>query len=221
MIEIRNIDKSFNGMKILDDISFKIEQGKIVSLLGKSGAGKTTLANIISLWDKPDSGKIILDGKDLLLLKEKERRVLKRYIQKIPQHPYESFDPHKSICTSLEEGALFLKLATKTNIREYIEEYIEIAKLDSKLLVKRPHELSGGELQRAAIARALSVKPRLLIADEITSALDPLTERGIIETMKNSLTSDISILFITHNREIGHYIANRELMLKDGRIIEN
>ena len=208
MIDIKNISKSFGDNKVLDNISFNIDKGDVISLFGVSGSGKTTLANIIAQYITPDSGEIIFDEKD----------TLRKDIQLISQHPYSAFNPRKTILESLEEGVLYLKLANKKNIREYLDYYIKLSCLDDNLLSRKPRELSGGELQRASIARAIAVKPKLLIADEITSSLDTITEREIAETIKSLSSTGLSILFITHNRELGKYISNRYFLLENKRI---
>jgi len=218
MISIKNISKSFGNEKILDDASFTLEYGKLTALFGKSGCGKTTLANIIAMYLKPDQGKIIMDDMDIFELKGKERRKKRKDIQLISQHPYMAFDPNKTVFNSISEGPLFLKLATKKSIDEYLEQYLDILKIDRDLLDRYPSKLSGGQLQRASIARAIAVKPKLLIADEITSSSDPIMQREIAETMKDLCKLGLSVLFITHNIKLGLYIANDALLLKGGRI---
>ncbi len=215
MIELRDINKSFGNKKILSDISLKLNDSEAITIIGASGSGKTTLANIMALFIPPDSGKILLDGIDLLSLKPRERNRLRSTIQLIPQHPYSAFNPEKTLLSSLSEGAVFLRLANKKNAHEYLIPYLRLAGLDEKLLGRKPHELSGGEIQKAAIARALSVKPKVVIADETTSALDAINTREIVETIKALKDINCSTIFITHELKIGKYIASKCFQLKD------
>lgn len=213
MLEVSNITKRYEDRTILDNVSFKILDGRISVLTGRSGEGKTTLANIIALYDTPDSGEIKVNG-----IKAKSLRELKGDIELISQHPYSSFNPRKTIAKSLAEGPLALGYTKEKEIKNYLEHYIKISGADIDLIDRMPSELSGGEIQRIAIARALSVRPKVLICDEITSSLDAITSRGIIETIKELAEENLSILFITHDIQIGRYLSSTMLRLENGVI---
>ena len=216
MLKAIDIDKTYKEKKILDKCRIEIKEGEIVSLQGKSGSGKTTLARILSLYEKADSGYVELDGEKLVNLKK-----LKGRIQLISQHPYSAFNPEKTIESSLVEGPLALKMADRKNALDYMDSFLMKTHVDKSLLSRYPREVSGGELQRIAIARALSVAPRVLICDEITSNLDPITTRELVENIKELDVKNLAILFITHQIDIARYIADRSYGIENSIIFDS
>lgn len=216
MLKAIDIEKSYSGRKILNKCSITLNKGEIVSLLGRSGSGKTTFARILSLYEKPDNGYIELDGEKL-----DDIRKLKGCIQLIPQHPYSAFNPEKTIYSSIMEGALALKLVKRTDSLDYMKPFLEQTNVSLSLLSRYPREVSGGELQRIAIARALSVKPKVLICDEITSNLDPITTREIVENIKILDIKTLAILFITHQEDIARYISTKSYKLENSVISDS
>ena len=213
MIEARHIYKSYDNKEILKDVNLTLEDGRLITLIGASGIGKTTLLRILALYEKPDQGQVLLDGKPITKLKD-----VKGQIQVIHQHPYSSFNPKKRIIESLKEGIRELKICKKDDELDYITQYLERMNISKDAIYRYPEELSGGELQRISISRALAVKPRVLLCDEITSSLDAINARELVETIKNLKNKNIAILFITHDLDIGRYIATDILELKDSTL---
>ncbi len=209
MLEARNISKSYKNKKVLDNFSIIANDGEITSILGKSGIGKTTLAMILCLHENPDEGSILLNGEDLLALGKKEKLKRRRKIQLIFQNPLSSFDPLWSIKRSLLEGAED-KLKAEAKIYELTESlgigYINIE--------ARPDKLSGGEIQRLAIIRALLAEPDVIVADEITSSMDSINRKAVLYMLK-TIKKNAAIIFITHDKDAAEYISDAIVEIKE------
>lgn len=209
MLEARNISKSYKNKKVLDSFSIIAKDGEITSILGRSGIGKTTLAMILCLHENPDEGSILLNGEDLLALGKKEKLKRRRKIQLIFQNPLSSFDPLWSIKRSLLEGAED-KMKAEAKIYELTESlgigYINIE--------ARPDKLSGGEIQRLAIIRALLAEPDVIVADEITSSMDSINRKAVLDMLK-TIKKNAAIIFITHDRDAAEYISDAIVELKE------
>lgn len=209
MLEARNISKSYKNKKVLDNFSIIAKDGEITSILGRSGIGKTTLAMILCLHENPDEGSILLNGEDLLALGKKEKFQRRRKIQLIFQNPLSSFDPLWSIKRSLLEGAED-KLKAEAKIYELTESlgigYINIE--------ARPDKLSGGEIQRLAIIRALLAEPDVIVADEITSSMDSINRKAVLDMLK-TIKKNAAIIFITHDRDAAEYISDAIVEIKE------
>lgn len=209
MLEARNISKSYKNKKVLDNFSIIAKDGEITSILGRSGIGKTTLAMILCLHENPDEGSILLNGEDLLALGKKEKFQRRRKIQLIFQNPLSSFDPLWSIKRSLLEGAED-KLKAEAKIYELTESlgigYINIE--------ARPDKLSGGEIQRLAIIRALLAEPDVIVADEITSSMDSINRKAVLDMLK-IIKKNAAIIFITHDRDAAEYISDAIVEIKE------
>lgn len=209
MLEARNISKSYKNKKVLDSFSIIAKDGEITSILGRSGIGKTTLAMILCLHENPDEGSILLNGEDLLALGKKEKLKRRRKIQLIFQNPLSSFDPLWSIKRSLLEGAED-KLKAEAKIYELTESlgigYINIE--------ARPDKLSGGEIQRLAIIRALLAEPDVIVADEITSSMDSINRKAVLDMLK-TIKKNAAIIFITHDRDAAEYISDAIVEIKE------
>ncbi|MDE0653650.1 MAG: ABC transporter ATP-binding protein [bacterium] len=203
------------------DVSFDLAAGETLALIGRSGSGKTTIARTLLGLHAPTDGEVRLGGAAIPPRLRQRDRSQRAAIQLVPQDPEQSFNPRRSIgdgilrtirqISGLRGGAATLRLA----------QVLELAQLDPALARRRPRELSGGEQQRAAIARALAAEPRVMICDEITSALDTIVQRQIIDLLK--LIQDetgISLLFITHDLALAHEFAHRIGVLSEGRLVE-
>ena len=230
ILEVRNLSKTFrqsggtfrqgSALEAVRDVSFEMYEGEILSLLGESGRGKTTLARMLMHLITPTSGKILLDGTEIQSLSERQFRKIRRTIQMVYQNPFDCLDPSRRVGSLLEEP---LKLwhpdldaaARKARIEEMLVE----CGLDPACLAKRPSEFSGGQLQRLSIARALLVHPRLLIADEIVSALDVPIQNQILrllEAMKDELR--FTVLFITHDLSVARKVSDRVMIMRQGEL---
>lgn len=218
ILSIRNLNKTFESGFKLKDINFDIKEGEVVSLIGESGSGKTSISKIIVALLKAE-GQILFKGMDIL---ENPKKINGK-IQMIFQSPYSSLNPKYKIKDIILEGVIYQKVLKKEeNIDEYLFNILNEVGLDKEVLNKYPHELSGGQRQRVGIARAVAVKPDLIIADEILTALDALTQIQILELFqKLKENKKISYLFISHDINVVKKISDRLLIIKDGEIIES
>ena len=218
VLSIRNLNKTFESGFKLKDINFDIKEGEVVSLIGESGSGKTSISKIIVGLLKA-KGQILFKGMDIL---ENPKKINGK-IQMIFQSPYSSLNPKYKIKDIILEGIIYQKVLKKEeNIDEYLLNILNEVGLDKEVLNKYPHELSGGQRQRVGIARAVAVKPDLIIADEILTALDALTQIQILELFqKLKENKKISYLFISHDINVVKKISDRLLIIKDGEIIES
>lgn len=210
VLEVRRLKKSFGDKIILNDINFNVEAGECLGIIGKSGCGKSTLAKTIARFIPADGGEIFLDGENITNTKNLKSVYSK--MQMIFQLPEESFDPRKTLGWSIAEP---MRNFNFKNIDERIKNLLVEVGLTPDFVEKYPHEVSGGQCQRAAIARAISISPKLLICDEATSALDVTTQAQIIKLL-NKLRTDkkIAMLFITHDLKLLEKICDKVLKLE-------
>ena len=217
LLKINNIKKSYNKgvlneVLALNGINLEIEDEEFICLLGRSGSGKSTLVNIISGLLKPDSGEVILKGKNILNLSDVERALLRR------KEVGHVFQDYKLITVlNVEQN---IKLPCIEKDEKYFEFLVESLGLGDKLN-SYPDELSGGQQQRVAIARALINKPELILADEPTGNLDSTTEKEVMQLLrKMNIKLGVTILLITHNDKLVEY-GNRVIYLNDGMVIKD
>lgn len=220
VLQVRNIEKSFKNsnvsVKVLQKISFSIMAGECVGLVGQSGCGKSTLAKIIAGINKANAGEIIICGKNSQdVYKEK-----KIYMQMIFQQSQASFNPRQTLGWSITEG-LRNSGWSKEKVKKRLMELLQQVGLPVTISKAYPHEVSGGQCQRAAIARAIALSPRLLLCDEITSALDVTTQAQIITLLKNICRDNkIACLFISHDLAVVQMICQQIIVMHDGNIVE-
>ena len=216
------LKRTVDYVKAVDDISFDVQAGETVALMGESGSGKTTAAKSILQLLKTTDGKIIFQQQSLRELSRKKLRKLRSAIQIIFQDPYSALNPRMIVLDSLLEG-----LRIQHKIRS-VQEGLSIAdaaltqvELDPNMKWRYPHEFSGGQRQRICIARALTLSPELLILDEPTSALDVSTQKQILELLeKLQRERGIAYLLITHNLSVVNYLAHRVCVMQRGKIVE-
>lgn len=211
VLEVKHLKKSFGDKIILNDINFSIDAGECFGIVGKSGCGKSTLAKIIARFIPADGGEIFLDGQNIT--NTKNLKSIYKNMQMIFQLPEESFDPRKTLGWSIAEP---LRNFNFENIDARIKNLLAEVGLTADFVEKYPHEVSGGQCQRAAIARAISISPKLLICDEATSALDVTTQAQIINLL-NKLRNEkkIAMLFITHDLKLVEKICDKVLKLEN------
>jgi len=230
VVVVENLSKVFQirgsgknkDFKAVDDVSFTIKKGTTVALVGESGSGKSTVANIMLNLLDPTEGKIYFDGVDLSTLGSKELFDFRRRVQPIFQNPYGSLDPMYSIFRTIEEPLRIHKVGSKKQREARVREVLDMVALPQSTMRRFPNELSGGQRQRIAIARALALRPEIIVCDEAVSALDVLVQAQILELL-NDLQSelDLSYLFITHDLAVVRQIADQVCVMKNGRIIES
>ena len=206
----------------MNDISFSIEKGEILSLVGESGSGKTTTAKVVTKLHQPTEGEVRFKGLDIFTRATKQFNY-KKAVQMIFQNPYEVLNPTHRIETILQRPFKIHKLATQEELGDKIAHLLASVGLEppAKYIYKFPHELSGGERQRINIARSISVQPELLLADEPTSMLD-VSMKMIIMNMLKKFRNErgISLLYITHDLAGARYIADRIAVMYAGMIVE-
>ncbi len=224
MIKLKNISKSYsNRFKsdkkiVLDDINFSLENDEILALMGPSGCGKTTIARIILGLERADEGSVIYKGINLCKLTRKEFKPYRREIQLISQRPGSFFDPSIKLGKSINEPLKNFNISPKTK-KCRIKELLYDLKLDEKTLTRYPHQVSGGEIQRLSILRALILEPKVLILDEATSMLDISVQAQILSLLKEiKEKNDMSYLFISHDEEVVNLFADRVIRLDKGKI---
>lgn len=232
MLKVENLSIHFEDQEanqnVVKGISFSIEDGEILGIVGESGSGKTmTALTIIGLLKKQaflDSGNIWLDDVDLLKLDAKQMREIQgNDISMIFQEPMTSLNPTMKIGRQVEEALRLHTKLSKQERREKVLKALEDVELDhpEKLIKKYPHELSGGMRQRVMIAAAIICRPKLLIADEPTTALDVNTQESILQLMKKlNQKYGMSILFISHNLRVVNEICSHVIVMKNGTIVE-
>ena len=226
MLEVIGVSKSFKSgwrkrsITPLKEVNLFVGDGEKVGVFGKSGQGKSTLANIICGFLKPDSGNVYLD--EIPLYDEKCRYDIKagKKIQIIPQQPYQSFDPMQKVGRAVEEALLTNSIVMdREEARNTTIQLFERVALDSSLSDRLPVQLSGGQIQRVAIARALAVKPEIIISDESTAMLDSLSQAQIVSIYDKLVKEDdISVIFISHDWALIKSFADRCYALTDGKL---
>ena len=215
--------KTSKKIKVIDNINLKLYKGEILVIAGESGSGKTTLAKLIMRSIDSDSGKIIFNDNEITQLKGKELLKIRSRIQMIFQDPYSSLDPRMKIFDIIKEPLeVHKKKMSKREIRECIESNLKKVNLDpDEVSHKFPHMLSGGQRQRVSFARALVLKPFLIIADEPVSMLDVSIRFQILELMKKLRDEEnVSFLYITHDLSTSQYVGDNIIILYKGQIIE-
>ncbi len=222
IIEIKNLIKKFDSNVLaLNNISLSLKKGECLGIVGESGCGKSTLAKIITLIEKPTSGKIFFNGENIFQYKRKQIFNYHRNIQMVFQNPHSVFSPRMSIGQFLCEGLINYKIMEKFDAKKEALKLLKIVELNSSYYNKFPHELSGGELQRVVIARAISIKPDVLIYDEPTSSLDVCIQNNILKLLyKIQKEFNLSTIFIGHNIAVVRMISDRIMVMKNGEIVE-
>ena len=214
ILELNNIKKAYDVKMAVDIDKLVIEEGDCVGLVGESGCGKSTLAGIITNTVKLYSGSVIFKGEDISRFNARKMRDIYKNMQMIYQSPVASFDPEYTLGKSVAEA-----LRNNKSDNLVSELFISVG-LSAEYVNKYPGQVSGGECQRAAIARALAVKPEFLICDEATSALDPRITHGILELLKQiNEELGITIVVVTHQMEVVKQICQRVAFLKHGVVL--
>ena len=221
MIEVKNLCKTFQTKEgrvdAAKNISFEINKGEIFGIIGLSGAGKSTLVRCLNLLERPDSGEVLVEGKSLLTMTEKELRMARRNIGMIFQHFNLLMQRSvlDNICFPME-----IAKVPRAEAKKRAMELLETVSMTDKAAAY-PAQLSGGQKQRVAIARVLANNPQILLCDEATSALDPQTTRSILELLQNiSRNRGITIVVITHEMSVVQQICDRVAVLDAGSLVE-
>lgn len=211
ILSLENIEKSFDGEKILKNISLDIGRGEFITLLGSSGCGKTTTIRIIAGLETPDGGKVVLNGKDITALAPE-----KRDVNTVFQN-YALF-PHMNVEKNIGYG-LRLKKMPQNEIKNEVKNALSLVQLEG-FEKRNPSQLSGGQKQRVAIVRALAMHPDILLFDEVTAALDPEMVREVLDVMLDLAKQGSTMIIVTHEMQFAEAVADRVYFLDKGNIVE-
>lgn len=211
------------GTVAVDGVSFSILPGEIYGLVGGSGAGKSTLARLVLRLLPADAGQVWVDGREILALRSRELRRVRRRIQMVAQDPFQALHPGMTVRDLVAEPLAIHHLRTREERLEIVARVLDEVALSTAggLLDRYPHDLSGGQLQRVAIARAMVLEPTFLVADEPTSMLDASVQLGVLNLLRHLReTRGLSALVITHDLAVARYVCDRIGVMQAGTIVE-
>ncbi|WP_280476044.1 ABC transporter ATP-binding protein [Nocardia asiatica] len=205
----------------VDDVSFRLRRGSTTAIVGESGSGKTTVARMVLGLLEPTSGTVTFDGEDVATLVGKSAFAFRRRVQPIFQDPYGSLDPMYTIYRTIEEPLRTHRIGTPAQREEMVRELLDKVALPAGVMRRYPNELSGGQRQRVAVARALALRPEVVVCDEAVSALDVLVQAQILRLLSELQAElGLSYLFITHDLAVVRQIADDVLVMRRGRVVE-
>lgn len=224
VLKAEHISKSFiSGNKrftAVDDVSFNLKQGECLGIVGESGSGKSTIAKMITRLEDVSRGQIFLGDQEITKAKGKALRSIYQDIQMVFQNPAESFDPRHTLGDGIGESLRNMGM-NRRETNERVELLLEKCGLDKEFAQRYPHQVSGGQCQRAAIARALAVKPSILICDEATSALDVTVQKQILELLiELKHNENLTVLFISHDLALVQAFCDHVMVLNGGKMVE-
>ena len=225
IVKVEHLTKTFKSRgredyTAVDDVNFSLYPGEKLAIIGESGSGKTTVVNMLTRLLYCTSGRILLDGEDITNVRGKALREIYRKVQMVFQTPVESFDPRRTLGDGISESLVNHGMKKKEAMQEAIR-LLSLCGLEDEFAKRYPHEVSGGQCQRAAIARAFAIKPKVLILDEATSALDVTVQEEVLNLLtKIKEEMDISYLFICHDIALVQNFCDRVLVMYQGRIVE-
>jgi len=226
LIEALNIKKYFPSqdgrvVKAVDDVSFAIESGETVGMVGESGCGKSTIGRVILNLLAPSGGQLRFEGRNIFNLPRAERRALRRKMGIVFQDPYSSLNPRMNVLQILGEPLIVHHKIKGARLRQEVVNLLEQVGLKPEQINRYPHQFSGGQRQRIGIARALALGPKFLILDEPTSALDVSVQAQVLNLVKKlQAASDLTYLFITHDLNVVRHIADRVMVMYLGKLVE-
>ncbi|MCL2198515.1 MAG: ATP-binding cassette domain-containing protein [Defluviitaleaceae bacterium] len=215
------IGRTINHVKAVDDVSFTVHEGETLSIVGESGSGKTTIGRSIIRLEQANGGSVIFDGEDLLSLSNRQMRKKRKDIQIIFQDPYASLNPRQTVYQIINEAMNIQGVGNKSERRQDILNLMETVGLGAHQIDLHPHQFSGGQRQRIGIARALSVRPKLIICDEAVSALDVSIQAQVLNLLKKLQRKYmLTYLFISHDLGVVRHISDRIIVMYLGKIME-
>ena len=204
----------------VDDVSFELARGECLGIVGESGSGKSTIARMLTHLEGVTEGQIFLKGKDITHIRGRALREIYQDMQMVFQMPMESFDPRRTLGDGIGESLRNMGI-TRAETRKRVENLLERCGLDKEYADRYPHQVSGGQCQRAAIARALAVSPEILICDEATSALDVTVQKQILDLLiELKQKENLSFLLICHDLALVQKFCDRVLVLYHGKTVE-
>jgi peptide/nickel transport system ATP-binding protein/oligopeptide transport system ATP-binding protein len=232
LVEVKNLVKYFpvraglmqrvvNWVKAVDDVSFHVKKGETLGMVGESGCGKTTVGRSMLRLIEPTSGSIHFEGKDVLQLRGRDLKDVRRHMQIIFQDPYASLDPRVPIGESVMEGLHIHNIGTRQERYDLMIDTLKKVGLEDYHARRYPHEFSGGQRQRIGIARALALRPNFIICDEPVSALDVSIQSQVLNILKDLQKEfGLTYLFIAHNLSVVEHISDRVAVMYLGKVVE-
>ena len=225
VIEVQHLKKYFDTprglLHAVDDVTFTIEAGKTLGVVGESGCGKSTLGRTIIHLHESTEGKILLNGEDVTHVKDKKLREIREKMQIIFQDPYSSLDPRKTIEETVREPLKVSRRFTKEQIEEETLQLMNLVGIDERLRKSYPHELDGGRRQRVGIARALALKPQFIVCDEPVSALDVSIQAQVLNLLKQlQKERQLTYMFVTHDLSVARHISDDICVMYLGQVVE-
>ena len=226
LVRVENLVKTFQGRQTVNavaGVSFQINKGETVGLVGESGCGKSTLGRCILRLTEPTSGKVFFDGEEITSVSSTRLRTLRRRMQMIFQDPYSSLNPRFTVEETLREPLRIHKItAKKADENARIDRLLDLCGLSKEARQKYPHEFSGGQRQRISIARALAVEPDFIVCDEPVSALDVSIQAQIINLLQDLQEElNLTYLFISHDLSLVEHVSKQVMVMYLGEIVEN
>lgn len=222
MLEMRDVCKSYPGknrVEVLEHVSLELKAGRTLGLMGQSGSGKSTIARILLMQEPMDAGAVYFHGEKVEKKNRNRMKSFRKRVQYISQHPESFLDPNWKIGKSVLEGAAVY--GEKKQAQERLETLLEQVKLSRAVFDRYPHQVSGGEIQRAVLCRALLLNPEVLILDEATSMLDVSVQAQILNILKEIQEKEkLSYLLISHDREVVSWFTDDIVELRGGRLYD-
>jgi peptide/nickel transport system ATP-binding protein len=220
--KLRGAGRRAGDFKAVDDVSFSVRRGTTTAVVGESGSGKSTLAQMVLRLQEPTEGRVLFDGADVTSFDRKAQFAFRRRVQPIFQNPYGSLDPTYSIYRTIEEPLRLHDVGDKRTREATVREMLDRVSLPASVMRRFPNELSGGQRQRIAIARALALRPEVVVCDEAVSALDVLVQAQILDLL-SELQAELGLtyLFITHDLAVVRQIADQVCVMQSGKLVEH
>lgn len=225
LLEVEHLKKYFNTpmglLHAVDDVSFTLDSGRTMGVVGESGCGKSTLGRTLIHLQESTDGKILFEGRDITYVKGRQLREIRNKMRIIFQDPYASLDPRLTVGDTIREAFLVSKKFCKSQVNEQTERIMELVGIDQRLRDSYPHELDGGRRQRVGIGRALSLNPKFIVCDEPVSALDVSIQAQILNLLMDLQEQlGISYLFVTHDLSVVRHISHSICVMYLGQLVE-
>jgi oligopeptide/dipeptide ABC transporter ATP-binding protein len=213
--------KEIGRVRAVDGVSFTLEKGQTLGVVGESGCGKSTMARCVMKLLEATSGKITFDGRDITNLSARDLMPVRRELMMVFQDPYASLNPRKRVGFIVAEALEVHKIGTQAEQKRRVQELLEIVGLNPEHYNRFPHEFSGGQRQRIGVARALAVRPKLIVCDEPVSALDVSVQAQILNLLKSLQRDfDLTYIFISHDLNVVRYISDKVAVMYLGKVVE-